>query len=120
MKRANPVVAVLLLLTSACGDGDRTSCAIAQEAIAQCEAETVATRPFGSLDYHGLPLVIDDDCSGWNACDAACVEHTSCWAMNQAFGTGGSDPNRAPSQAPGLFMQCLMRCYDRFHDAQME
>ena len=117
MKRSiSSVMCIVLLLTGACGDGDRTSCAIAKDAITQCDAEIVAMRPFGSLDYHGLPLVITDDCSGWNACDATCVKNASCLAMQLALTGGGADPNRLPPPDAAVLKQCLMRCYERFHE----
>ena len=112
---AIPSLTLLFLLASACGDGDRANCAIARENLDQCNAELLAAAPFGAVDFRGLPLEVDDDCSGWNACDAKCIEHASCAQMAWAFRGIGSDPDRVRPPDAGVFMQCLMSCYDRFH-----
>ena len=109
-----PAIALFLLLVNACGDGDRTSCAIAKEHLDQCNAELEAMAPFGSLDFRGLPLTIYDGCSGWNACNADCIKDASCSGMQWALLGGGSDPNRVTPRDAGVFMQCLQVCADRF------
>jgi len=102
---------LLLLLGSGCGDGERSSCAIAKDNIDQCNAQ-MAER-FGA--FRGLPLTIGDDCSGWNACDAKCVQHASCEGMWLALSAGsGSDPERVTPNDSGVFMQCLMECSKLF------
>jgi hypothetical protein len=116
MTRAKGAASCLfVLLTSGCGDGDRTNCVIAQENIDQCNAEIVASLPFGALGYRGLPVEVSPDCSGWNACDAKCIAGASCGAMKLILIGGGADPNRPPVPDAGGFNQCLMKCYDRFH-----
>jgi len=104
---------LLLPLSSGCNDGDRSTCAFAKDDIAQCNAQMEAK--FGALDFRGLPLTIsDDDCSGWNACDAKCVQGASCEGMWKALrGGSGSDPNQAPNDS-GVFMHCLIACSERF------
>ena len=103
---------LLLPLSSGCDGGDRSNCAIAQDNIAQCNAQMESK--FGALEFRGLPLTIGDDCTGWNACDSKCVNDASCEGMWKALrGGSGSDPNQAPNDS-GVFMHCLMDCRARF------
>ncbi|HYP77028.1 MAG TPA: hypothetical protein VER12_13765 [Polyangiaceae bacterium] len=114
MKRTPVPALALLLLVGACGDGDRSNCAIAKEKLDECNAELEANAPFGPVDFRGLPIEVYDECSGWNACDASCLKGASCSDMQIALLGRGSDPNRAPSEGPGLLRQCLQACYDGF------
>lgn len=111
MKRATaPFIYILLWMTHACGGDARNSCQIAQQRVDQCDAEIIAMG-----HDRGLPLLeFSGECSGWSACDAACVNKASCAAMSLALFGGGSDPNRPPVPDAGPFLQCLMDCEARF------
>lgn len=103
---------LLLPLSSGCDDGDHSSCAFAKEDIDQCNAKMEAK--FGALEFRGLPLTIGDECTGWSACNARCVQGASCEGMWKALrGGSGSDPDQAPNDS-GAFMHCLIECDERF------
>jgi hypothetical protein len=116
MKRAAlTAVAVLSLLIGACGDGDRTNCAIARENLDQCMTEVFIAPSVAS--FQRLPLVIDDDCSGTNACAASCVKEASCEAMRLVLLGRRTDPNAVPissetAENAGRFNVCLNKCID--------
>ena len=108
MKRAY-VPTIALVLVTACGGSNRNDCPIAKEKIEQCNAELAAILPVA-----GLSMRIDDDCSGWNECNASCVKDASCYGMRWALLGPVTDPNRMPPSDAGVITQCLLDCSDRF------
>jgi hypothetical protein len=100
---------VLAALAGGCGD-DRSACEISQEKLDQCNAE-LASRPQLN-SFQGLPLQTKGECSGVNACVAACVNATSCATLDYSLRGGRYDPNRAPAADAGTFLDCLLKCRD--------
>ena len=119
MKRAVflGIALLLVLLAGACGDGDRTDCAIAQEKLEQCATEVLVAS--STATYQRLPLAIGDDCSGINGCGADCVKAASCDAMRLVLLGTPTDPNAAPpnsvtGRGAATFYSCLNTCLETY------
>ncbi|HWZ87275.1 MAG TPA: hypothetical protein VNW92_00450 [Polyangiaceae bacterium] len=103
---------ILFAMAGACAD--RSDCEIAQEALDKCDAEHAAAT--GVASFQRIPLQVTGECSGENACVAACVNATSCATITWVELNGGDDPNGPPTpKDAGVFSNCLQKCADLAH-----
>jgi hypothetical protein len=112
MKSAALAALTLTLLAGACGDGDRTNCAIARERLDRCltEAEVVGA----AVRNQGVPLTIGSDCSDMNACAAACIKDASCEAIRLIVLGSTTDPNLVKPPDFAAFNLCLYACIQTY------
>jgi hypothetical protein len=92
-----------------CGGASKTICQQAQDKLKECQPQIADAAARRGLR---VPISISDDCSGDDACFAACLAPASCGAIVALSAGSSTDPNEPPLDAPdaGTFFNCFVAC----------